>query len=75
MAKKFTFINIYAPNIDSERNVFFEELSVHMMTHFDNSDVIMVGDFNATLEKLIKDLVLKFTKHQQTRCKKLIETP
>ena len=66
--KKFTCINIYAPNVDSKRKAFFEELSVHMMTHFDNSDVIMAGDFNTTLEKkTIKDLVLKFTKHQQTR--------
>lgn len=48
---QYTCINIYAPNIDSERITFFQNLSSIIMSKCPTGNVVMAGDFNVTIKK------------------------
>lgn len=39
----FRIVNLYAPNVESERNTFFEQLVPHFVT---SNHLILTGDFN-----------------------------
>ncbi len=43
---KLRVVNVYAPNIEIERNEFFENLNTYLVT---SRHVILVGDFNCVL--------------------------
>jgi len=51
---KYICINIYAPNIESERVVFLNEMSTYMYNQFKTDNVVMGGDFNIVLDKIDK---------------------
>lgn len=46
----FSFYNIYAPNIGSERCDFLKELSEEMLKCSDDKIVVIGGDFNCTVD-------------------------
>ena len=48
---KYTCINIYAPNIESERVMFFNEISTCLYNQFKCDNDVMGGDFNIVLDK------------------------
>lgn len=47
----FSLLNIYAPNVDTDRNLFFDNI-IDVLGTYDYGDrIILGGDFNVVLEK------------------------
>ena len=69
-----TIANVYAPNSDTERKIFFEIL-VELMVSYDYGDRIIIGgDFNITLEREDKFGGLETKSKSRTVLKEMINT-
>ena len=69
-----TIANVYAPNSDTERKIFFEIL-VELMVSYDYGDRIIIGgDFNITLEREDEFGGLETKSKSRTVLKEMINT-
>ena len=50
----YFLVNIYAPTDYREQEIFIQMLSENLISKTDTSSVIVVGDWNTTLNKLDK---------------------
>lgn len=46
----FSFFNVYAPNIGTERTFFFDKLNTALSNVQQGRIIVLVGDFNCTLD-------------------------
>ena len=68
----YTFINVYAPNIDNERILFFNELSANIFANWSINNLIMAGDFHVSLEKCDKKSKLQTVQRSADTVKQLM---
>ncbi len=63
----FSFVNVYAPNIGSERVIFFEKLKTALSHISQDRTIVLAGDFNCTLSHTLDRNHEEPTVNQQTR--------
>ena len=61
--KKLHIVNIYAPNIRHERNIFFNDLKTYI-SKITNENIIVCGDFNCVLNNTLD--IVSGGKHNDT---------
>ena len=72
---EYTCINVYVPNIDWERKLYFENLSSSVVTGYNMASVVMAGDFNTTLTINNKKFGIESTQNSSKALGNLIEQP